>query len=533
MLNNQLTRFKYMVKRNAWHVAGTLAGLFGGICAYNTLVAGLLGEGERYTVKKLFAFMCLAVLLTVNVVVFSACEKTEKAYTVYEINAEYSPDHRTLSGTVKVSYENDSDEEISVLKFQTYPNAYRENALYKPISTAYADSAYYAGASYGEMRILSVNGSKNWEVMGEDENVLYVYLERSLFPGDKVVLDIGFITKLAEVNHRTGVTARTVNLGNFFPILCGRKQGGFFESVCFSDGDPFFSDCANFTCTLTVPKEYQVAATGEVFEKRTLESKKVYVMRADKVRDFAMVLSKDFRVLTERVEGTAVSYCYYADTTPEKSMEAIVESFCYYSETFGEYPYPAYTVAETGFCLGGMEYPCLTMLSDALTGSQRIRAIAHETAHQWWYAAVGSDQTENAWQDEGLAEYSAVTFFETYEKYGYTREKLVTEALREYRSYYDVYGSVLGRTDTRMTRSLAEYISDYEYRCIAYDKGVVMLDTLRKSVGDGKFFGALRRYYSANTYKMAAVEDFVAAFEKSGLDVGGFFDSFLNGKGLL
>ena len=530
MLNSQSTRFKSWMQR---HVAGTLAGLLWLLGAYNTLVAGLLGEGEGFTVKKLFVFMCLAVLLTVNLVFSSACEEMKAVYTVYEINAEYSPDHRTLSGTVKVAYENDTDEEISLLKFQTYPNAYRKNALYKPISSAYADGAYYAGDSYGEMTILSVNGSKNWEVMGEDENVLYVYLERSLFPGDKVVLDIGFITKLAEVNHRTGVTARTVNLGNFFPILCGRKQGGFYECVYFSDGDPFFSDCANFTCTLTVPKEYQVAATGEVFEKRTLESKKVYVMHADMVRDFAMVLSKDFRVLTENVEGTEVTYCYYADETPDDSMQTIVDSFRYYSERFGAYPYPTYTVAETGFCLGGMEYPCLTMLSGALTGGQRVRAIAHETAHQWWYATVGSDQTENAWQDEGLAEYSAITFFEKNEKYGFSRDGLVTEALREYRSYYDVYGSVLGRTDTRMTRSLAEFISDYEYRCISYDKAVVMLDTLRKSVGDGKFFGALRRYYAANTYKMASAGDFVAAFEKSGLDVGGFFDSFLQGKGLL
>ena len=461
------------------------------------------------------------------------CQKEAEVYTRYEINAEYSPDHRTLSGTVKVTYENVTDNEISVLKFQTYPNAYRKDALYKPISTTYADAAYYAGESYGEMVILSVNGSKNWELMGEDENILYVYLERSLFPGDRVVLDIGFITKLAKVNHRTGVTEHTVNLGNFFPILCGRKNGGFFESVYYSDGDPFYSSCADYKCTLTLPKEYVVASTGIISEERMLESKKVYTMYATRVRDFAFVLSKEFRLKSENVNGKSLYYYYYADKNPDKSFETIKESFVYYEETFGAYPYPTYSVAETGFCLGGMEYPCLTMLSDEVEGAHRSRAIAHETAHQWWYAAVGSDQTENAWQDEGLAEYSAITFFENYEKYDLTRESLVTEALREYRSYYDVYGSVLGRTDTRMTRSLAEYISDYEYRCLSYDKGVIMLDTLRKSVGDSKFLGALRRYYGAHVGKMATAADFVSAFEKVGLDVGGFFDSFLNGKGVM
>ena len=162
-----------------------------------------------------------------------------------------------------------------------------------------------------------------------------------------------------------------------------------------------------------------------------------------------------------------------------------------------------------------------------------MRAVAHETAHQWWGAVVGSDQTENAWQDEGLAEYSALLFFENYEKYGVVREDVVTEALREYRSYYDVYGSVLGRADTRMTRPLKEYLSEYEYRCLAYDKAVVMFDTLRKSVGDKKFLSALKRYYSGNRYQMATAGALVGSFEKAGVDVGGFFESFLLGKAIL
>ena len=180
-----------------------------------------------------------------------------------------------------------------------------------------------------------------------------------------------------------------------------------------------------------------------------------------------------------------------------------------------------------------MEYPGLTMLSDRLTGEEKARAIAHETAHQWWCAVVGSDPTENAWQDEGLAEYSAVLFFENYEKYGYTREALVTEALREYRSYYDVYGSVLGRTDTRMTRNLREYLSEYEYRCLSYDKALVLFDTLRKSVGDKKFLSGLAKYYHAHKFETVGVGELVGAFEKAGVDARGFFDSFLNGKGIL
>ena len=256
-------------------------------------------------------------------------------------------------------------------------------------------------------------------------------------------------------------------------------------------------------------------------------------MSALNVRDFAIVLSENFRITTTKVGETALSYYYYDDISPTKTLDLVEESFAFYEKTFGEYPYPTYAVVQTGFCFGGMEYPCLVMVSDSLVKEGQARVIAHETAHQWWYGVVGSNQIEEAWQDEGLAEYSTLLFFEAYEKYGFTREGLVKEALEEYRSYYDVYGSVLGRADTRMSRSLKDFISDYEYKCIAYDKGVLMWDTLRKSVGEKKLLTGLRRYYSTCRFQTATPQDLIGCFEKTGLDVEGFFGSFLDGKAIL
>ena len=482
--------------------------------------------------RKWFAVLVAAVLWVVLLPAFG-CGKSENVATRYEITAEYAPENKTLAGTVKVTFENHTSEKLSLLKFQLYPNAYRKNALYRPISLGYADAAYYAGESFGEMVISSVHGSKNWEVMGEDENILYVYLERELFPDDKVVLDISFLTKLAKVEHRTGITQNSVNLGNFFPILCHFENGRFIENVYYSDGDPFVSACAEYKVRLVLPKEYEVAATGEKLTERILERKKEYTMSAMNVRDFACVLYKNGKVLQEKVGKTDIFYYYYADKAPQDTLAVAKEAFLYYSEAFGEYPYPTYTLAETGFCFGGQEYPCITMLSDDLKKEEKPRAIAHEVAHQWWGGVVGSNQVENAWQDEGLAEYSALCFFEKHEKYGFTREDLTVEALREYRSYYDVYGSVLGRADTRMSRHLKDFISDYEYKCLAVDKAVVMLDTLRKSIGDKKFFHALQKYYRACAYQVAGVGDFVGCFERAGVDVAGFFESFLQGKAVL
>jgi aminopeptidase N len=80
---------------------------------------------------------------------------------------------------------------------------------------------------------------------------------------------------------------------------------------------------------------------------------------------------------------------------------------------------------------------------------------------------------------------------------------------------------------------LKDFLSDYEYKCISYDKAVIMWDTMRKSVGEQKMVSALRKYYSRCQFKNATAGDLIGSFEKTGLDVGGFFDSFLSGKAIL
>ncbi|MBE7085136.1 MAG: M1 family metallopeptidase, partial [Clostridiales bacterium] len=441
--------------------------------------------------KKIICLIFSVILFLGLGTACDGCKKEKPLSSKYEICVEYAPENGTLAGTEKCTFENTTESELSVLKFQLYPNAYRKDALYKPVSTGTHAEAYYAGESYGEMVISSVNGAKNWEIAGEDENILYAYLERSLFPGDKVVLDIAFMVRLAKVNHRTGITERTVNLGNFFPVLCGFKNGGFYEVAYYSEGDPFYSECADYTVTVRTPKEYVVASSGTLARERVLESKTERVFEINRARDFAMVLSPSFRSMQAEVNGKTIYYYYYDEKTAQKNIDVAKEAFAYFEKTFGEYPYETYSLVQTGFCMGGMEYSALSMLSDTLQEQDVVRAIVHETAHQWWQSVVGSDQLENAWQDEGLAEYSALLFFEEYEKYSLTRDALVAEALKEYRSYYDVYGSVLGRTDTAMKRHLKDFVSDYEYKCLAYDKSVVMFDTLRKSLGDKKFLSAL------------------------------------------
>ena len=458
----------------------------------------------------------------------AGCADKSETTSSYQIDVAYDGDH-TLSGSVTLTYFNDTYNCLDSLSFNLWGNAYRQGALYAPVSQTYQSKAYYNGASYGGMQIEDVKGGAEWQICGNDMNILDVALNDELYPEQSVTVTIDYTLTLADVNHRTGVTADTVNLGNFYPALCAYTPAGFAEHEYCSTGDPFVSECADYRVNITVPAEYKVAASGSLTAENAADEGVTYSYMLEGARDFAAVLSQKFEVLSAQACGATVYYYYYDDADPQESLNAATESLEYFSEQFGQYIYPTLSVVQTGFCMGGMEYPALTMIADGQDSQSAIYTIVHETAHQWWYAAVGSNQYDNGWQDEGLAEYSTLMFFENSPVYGFTRTGLLGTATKSYRAYYSVYNQLFGDADTTMNRPLSEYSGDYEYANIAYNKALIMFDAVRGACGDKQFVKALSAYFRENKGELVAPESLIAQFCKVA-DCEGIFSSFIEGK---
>ena len=172
----------------------------------------------------------------------------------------------------------------------------------------------------------------------------------------------------------------------------------------------------------------------------------------------------------------------------------------------------------------------IVMISDTLSGLAYGEVIVHETAHQFWQSAVGNNEIEHSFLDEGLAEYSVVLFYENYSEYGYTRQNLIKASEQTYKVFCSVSDKLYNKVNTVMLRNLGEFPTEYEYVNIAYIKPCIMYDNLRTTVGDTRFFDGLKRYYNAYKYKIARPDDLVGAFEKIGADTNGFFQSFFEGK---
>ena len=455
-------------------------------------------------------------------------EKNAKKLSTYTIEAGFDDSAKTLSAVMVFDFYNTTDNAFSELKFHLYPNAYRKDASLPVVDELTRSKAYKNGFSYGDIKIDSAKCGDTavaYVVEGTDSDILTVPLGTEVFPQQNVKVEIVFEVCLANIWHRLGYGNNTINLGNWYPQLCVFKNGAWLTDPYYSNGDPFVSEMANYCVALTAHKDFMIAASGVPGEAQTKENDNVRtVYTAKSVRDFALVMSPKFQKASATVDSTTVNYYYFSDRAFEESLSTATKALRYFSSTFGKYPYAKLDVVETDFCYGGMEYPCLVMITSGLEKRSYETAIIHEIAHQWWYGLVGNDQVREAYLDEGLAEYSTLMFYRAHPDYQ-------VDTTKQYNTFIKIVGNYNNNINTSMNRALNEFESQQQYTYMTYLKGMIMFGQVNEVMGDKKFEAALRRYFDTCKLKLATKDDMLSCFEKSyGANISNLFNTFINGE---
>lgn len=479
--------------------------------------------------KRICKFMAILFALAAVVGCFAACsEQGDEPRSSYTITAQVDARQMSVSALCEIEYINRTEVELTEVWFHLYPAAYRDGARYTPVSAAEVEGAYPHGVSYGGIEINGVTGGE-YEIGGLDEDILIVKLPESIMPTESVRITVDYKLKLPNMRHRFGYCDDKINLGNWFPIECA-YEGGFASAPYYSNGDPFNLPVCDYNVTIIAPKEYTVAMPGE--SSRTEEQEQGTartVCKLDNARDFAAVLGK-FQTATANANGVEVTYYYTFDDKAEEHLKAACDALNYFSGAFGAYPYKTYSVVQTPFNQGGMEYTGLVYISDAARDKMITEVIVHETAHQWWYGIVGNDQVADAWLDEALAEYSTSLFYKNHADYGVKYEDRIADAM----GGFSLYCELSKCSDTSMNRSLADFANASEYTYMTYVKGQLMYDTLLHMLGEKTLVGGLKNYVTKCGFTTAKPDNLIACLEEtSGRNLKSLMTSYIDGTAKL
>ncbi|OGF56306.1 MAG: hypothetical protein A2Z21_03905 [Candidatus Fraserbacteria bacterium RBG_16_55_9] len=436
----------------------------------------------------------------------------------YTIDAELDTQNNVIIGSEAIQITNRTGQTLNELYFHVYPNAFKRGS-----NSQYQRDLQISGISLGRiyadpnddafMEISSITTGGHALSFSMDDTLLKVQLADPFADGAQIELFIKFIYNLMEASpegrmaaalairsgHRNGVY--TISL--WYPKLVVYDTSGWHLDPYSYLGE-FYGDFADYIVELTVPVSFEVGATGRLEFEVDGSIKRMLSFFADDVHDFAWVASARYQVRELEWEGITLRGLYLTQTAlADRGLDAIR----FYSEQFGRYAYPIFTIAEVEIG-GGMEYPALIMI-----GFGSDREIAHETAHQWWYGAVGNNEFDEGWLDEGFTVFSEERYL--IENLGYP-EDFARSSLR----FHEPGQIVL--------QPASQYPSLSNYAAAVYTKGSGILWMLRGLLGKETFDGLLREYYKRFQLKNATTKDFTALTEEmSQKELDWFFDEWL------
>ncbi len=443
--------------------------------------------------------------------------------TLYELAARLDDEQSKFFCTMQVQYYNDTPDTLNQLCFRLYPNFFQTEAA---IGGASLREYYPSGFDPGSISINSValNGRLSYHSLSEDETLLFVPLAQDLPPEQTITATLEFVIQVPRMDNRFGETALGYQMGNCLPILAVYQDGGWDTRPFTALGDPFFSQTADYKAAISYPDDYDMACNGTILsQEQGGEGITVTYAAASRVRSFCWTLGSrmDCHVIEpDQSGGPRVISWALTGKSAQRGAELAAQALSVYGEMFGPYPYETFTLVQADLAAGGMEYPGMAMIGRKLYLDSRQRqlelTIAHEVAHQWFFALVGSDELGAPWMDEALCNYLGTVYFERV--YGLERYQTMVDA-----NLSDMAGGAYPIDGSLLT----DYPDDSAYTDAVYVRGGAMFYALRETIGEEAFFAALKAYCRDHAYGIAAREDLIAAFEAaSGMVLSDWFSGW-------
>jgi hypothetical protein len=195
----------------------------------------------------------------------------------------------------------------------------------------------------------------------------------------------------------------------------------------------------------------------------------------------------------------------------------------YFTSTFGLAPLANLTVMETddGFP-NGYAGTGMVFISPAAVGKEvNSNVLANQVARQWWEVEVSPVNRNHMWMENGMALYSEALW---------TEHEKGASAIEQKMKDLSVTALTVDNVPLIQTARLEDYSP--EYWALSADKGAVVLQMLRATMGDDKFFQALKAFLQQSSWKPATTEDFRKACEAvMGEELRYFFIQWVESNG--
>ena len=513
---------------------------------------------------------------------FINCQNTYWQQQVnFNIDVTLNDKVHTLDGFVKLDYYNNSPDTLKFIWFHLWPNAYKND------QTAFSEQLLENGRTDFYFSSNDKRGYINhldFKVNGliakvEDhplhQDIIKIILPQPLLPKTSIKIQTSFHVQLPFNFSRGGHVGQSYQITQWFPKPAVYDIKGW-HAMPYLDQGEFYSDFGNYQVQITLPKNYVVAATGELQDEEEIKwldskkSKSVDCLECDKtkkqniqrtdilssnttktihykqdnVHDFAWFADKEFIIYADTMQllsGRKINlFSYHLPKNNNnnywlKSIAYIKNTILTRSNWLGEYPYNIASVveAELGF-EGGMEYPTITSITPVKSETELEQVIEHELGHNWNYGILATNERDHPWMDEGIN-----TFYNN--RYNLENKLSKREIIKP--TFFNKripqakipieFSTAASDKKDQPIETASEIFNETNYQLVAYYKTAEWLKLLENKLGRTMFDSCMHQYYARFKFKHPYPNEFKNLLQEiSHQNLDTIFD-LLSKKGLL
>lgn len=436
---------------------------------------------------------------------------------VHRYQLTYDPETRKLSGTAEILFTNTTDHPLPALIMRTWAKQWGDEA----------DSF--------SLTDLKVNDKRADLTMRK--TLITVPLAQPLAPGESVRMTYAATVRLPKLNFSVqarfepgmnvglyGVGPDLTTLGGF-PALIPNGEADKLYDIPPKNDFPELNTADLDEIWLTLPADWMVIPQGTLLEETPAKNgqKTAHIVAVSQISEPGGMVLITNRMTRRVAKAGDIEVRTYTDIaiTPfaDEIMKEVQGALQTYQTIYGPVPLQKLDVVlmpmrgAAGALLGGGLIPLWDQLAKDDRGLvdmylsrpaklvvandkalYRRRIIYHEVAHAWWADLVGADTPAETWLTEAMAEAS--TFYASEQLDGVDGGD--TARLTDIANYWQQRAA--GMKDAPIGLPLPQYDSLQQRNVIFYHKGSLYFDQLRKTVGDDKFFAAMRTYLKEHAF---------------------------------
>lgn len=456
----------------------------------------------------------------------------------YRININFDYEKHQFLGDQNLIYYNNSEDTITKVFFHLYFNAFQPGSMMDVRSRSLPDPDRRVmdrisklnedEIGFHEIKKIQQNG-KDLKYH-EQGSILEVELMDPLLPDESTEFYMEYFSQVPVQIRRSGRNNKEgidYSMAQWFPKIAEYDRKGWHAHPYIAR--EFYAPWGDFDVSISIDKNYIVAATGILESKVKEKNNYIWNFKAKNVHDFVWAADPDYVHDILKVDSENLElHFYYLETNDDmvknwkRLQQDASKAFKFMNKIFGKYPYTKYSIIQGGD--GGMEYPMATLITGERSYPSLLSVTIHEALHSWYQMLLGTNESYLAWMDEGFTSF-AQNITQIYLFNDIYKLDLVNPLRRSYERYYNFIKT--GLEEPLSTHS-DHFSTNQAYGVGSYTKGAMFLMQLGYIIGEDILFKALKRYYNEWKFKHPDEYDFIRIMEKeSGMELDWYIDYWI------